>query len=374
MTVDWTRLNDLPENASVRDQLRTVESQVISEPDQDLGPPEEGGNPVQQDPLFTRGFVPNVTTGQTEIEQLHAAAFHNDQPVILTMPAVHGTPINEHAGQSIAINAFPSLFPKGKADFAAEREDKVTMTEWAAHLMRYKDGRFARHPRFRYWALNTIMRHDAKKASQWFTTTHKEDKELTVEEIKEMLAEKDAKGLADRVVNSDVPDAEDDESDSESIQGKNLQQQHYQAEWMQEAGRAPDESVQLNLENLGKRDMDLEYDWVAHSADQATVKAASSWLSDQVKEPPNDEIQTLPENNYKSLKGEQHEVFLQVMAYFKRMDADELLGPKPPPLRINVDGTAGTKIFPNLVHYHCSEGTYLVPTALGNAWAGWRNC
>jgi hypothetical protein len=35
----------------------------------------------------------------------------------------------------------------------------------------------------------------------------------------------------------------------------------------------------------------------------------------------------------------QRNVFLQVMAYFKKMDST---GPKPPPLRINVHGTAGT--------------------------------
>ncbi|KAJ6564861.1 hypothetical protein DFH09DRAFT_919882, partial [Mycena vulgaris] len=150
-----------------------------------------------RDPLFTRGFVPNVTDAQTEIEQLHAAAFHNDTPVILTMSTVYGTPINEHMGRSIAIDAFPSLFPTGKADFASTREIPVTMTEWAAHLIRFEDGRFARHPRFRYWALNTIMRHDAKKAARWFTTTYKDDKELTVEQIREMLAEDDGKGLAD---------------------------------------------------------------------------------------------------------------------------------------------------------------------------------
>ncbi|KAJ7040144.1 hypothetical protein C8F04DRAFT_948875, partial [Mycena alexandri] len=160
VVVDRTRLNHLPEDASIRDRLRTVESQTIPGENQDVGPPEQEGAAVnQQDPLFTRGFVPNVTTAQTELEQLHAAAFHNDSPPILTMPAVHGTPINEYSGQAIAINAFPSLFPTGMADFGAHREIKVTMKEWAAHLMRFKDGRFARHPRFRYWALNTVLRH-----------------------------------------------------------------------------------------------------------------------------------------------------------------------------------------------------------------------
>ncbi|KAF8193196.1 hypothetical protein K438DRAFT_1761902 [Mycena galopus ATCC 62051] len=78
------------------------------------------------------------------------------------MPVIHGTPLNKHAGRSIAIAAFPLLFPTGKANFAASRNIKVTMmevsqcthtTKWAAHLMWFKDGRFAHHPQFRYWAL-----------------------------------------------------------------------------------------------------------------------------------------------------------------------------------------------------------------------------
>jgi hypothetical protein len=44
------------------------------------------------------------------MEQLHATAFHNEALMILTMPAVYGTPLSEHAGHTIAIDAFPSLF------------------------------------------------------------------------------------------------------------------------------------------------------------------------------------------------------------------------------------------------------------------------
>jgi hypothetical protein len=76
------------------------------------------------------------------------------------------------------------------------------MAEWAAHLIRYEDGRFARHPRFRYWALNIIMQHEAKRASKWYTTTHPADKELTVEDIQEMRNADDAKGMADRVAHA----------------------------------------------------------------------------------------------------------------------------------------------------------------------------
>jgi hypothetical protein len=60
----------------------------------------------------------------------------------------------------------------------------------------------------------------------------------------------------------------------------------------------------------------------------------------QVKESPNDDVQELPDVHYSQLKGEQRKVFLQVMAYFKKIRSNKL--PKPPPLHIIIDGTAGT--------------------------------
>lgn len=40
-------------------------------------------------------------------------------PVLLTMPELRNTPINEHTGCAIAIDAFPTLFPYGQADITA---------------------------------------------------------------------------------------------------------------------------------------------------------------------------------------------------------------------------------------------------------------
>ena len=78
------------------------------------------------------------------------------------------------------------------------------MKEWAAHLLRLKGGRFARHPRFRYWALNTIMHQTAKTASNWYLNTHKDERNLTVEDIKEMLETGDGEKLAKRVSHAGV--------------------------------------------------------------------------------------------------------------------------------------------------------------------------
>ena len=150
----------------------------------DAGPPEaDDGNPQDQgERLYSRGFVPNLQDGLTELEHLqHAAA--NIGPYVLTIPEIRGTPISEYSGHQIAIDAFPTLFPSGKADYNAPREIKVTMEEWAGHLLCLEGKQFSQHPRFRYWVLNTIMRHAAKKASSWYLNTHHDDRRLTVEDI-----------------------------------------------------------------------------------------------------------------------------------------------------------------------------------------------
>ena len=58
-----------------------------------------------------------------------------------------------------------------------------------------------------------------------------------------------------------------------------------------------------------------------------------------IKESPNDDVQNLPDVDYRQLKGQQRNVFLQVMAYFKKIRAG---GPnKPDLIHIKIDGTAG---------------------------------
>ena len=109
---------------------------------------------------------------------------------------------------------------------------------------------------------------------------------------------------------------------------------------MEEAGRRPNQSIEVDFKKLAARDLDLQYDWVEKSPDQGLVTTAAKWLAEKTKESPNDGIQELLEVDYCELKGEQQNVFLQVMAYFKKLKSgDQDL---PETLRINVDGTAGT--------------------------------
>jgi hypothetical protein len=64
------------------------------------------------------------------MQQLHAVAFNEDHPIILTMPEVRGTPINEHSGHAIAIDAFPSLFQLAKQTSQVIKRLKLQWMNW----------------------------------------------------------------------------------------------------------------------------------------------------------------------------------------------------------------------------------------------------
>jgi hypothetical protein len=94
-----------------------MENEQIDDAFLNTGPPEAShdGDAQQPNLLFYAGFVPNLQDRQTEKDHLCQAALQADDPVILTIPSMHGTPISEHSGHKIAIDACPTLFPMGKA-------------------------------------------------------------------------------------------------------------------------------------------------------------------------------------------------------------------------------------------------------------------
>jgi ATP-dependent DNA helicase PIF1 len=103
------------------------------------------------------------------------------------MPDFRATPIDEAHTEVLYSTVFPTLFPHGKADFSIPRRRTVTLQQWADHLIRHKDSRFASHPRFRYMAFNQIMRLRVNKVSQWLVKKSNSERQLTVEELREAL-------------------------------------------------------------------------------------------------------------------------------------------------------------------------------------------
>lgn len=64
--------------------------------------------------------------------------------------------------------SFPTLYPTGRADINSPRIRNVSLVEYVKHFLRYKDGRFGRHPRWRFLVFNIIMRQKARHAAGFY--------------------------------------------------------------------------------------------------------------------------------------------------------------------------------------------------------------
>lgn len=132
-------------------------------------------------------FVPIVTQRLTEQEKIRQSVHQNASQEVISWPAVSASPVNEFNTEGYMSQAFPTLFPTGAADFLAPRPRKVTVGNYFKHLVMYKDGRFARHCRFRYFALNTEMRWRALQTGRIYVHQHPHDARLSVEELRDMV-------------------------------------------------------------------------------------------------------------------------------------------------------------------------------------------
>ena len=59
---------------------------------------------------------------------------------------------------------------------------QVHIHEFGKHLIRYKDHRFGKHPRFRYFMKNMIMRHHVQSSSSVFVKRNLQDLLITINE------------------------------------------------------------------------------------------------------------------------------------------------------------------------------------------------
>ena len=151
---DVTINHDTLEQLPVDSDLTNLITMTVSSDEFEI-PTDHEGDPSNSHIHST--FVPAATTGFTEQQAIHQSLM--DQHV--DWPATEGNPINEFNTEGYIACAFPTLFPEGLADFLAPRQRMVTIANYCKHLMLYHDQRFSKHPRFRYFALNTVMRHRA---------------------------------------------------------------------------------------------------------------------------------------------------------------------------------------------------------------------
>ena len=139
-----------------------------------------------------QSFVPVAAPSMTEQEavqqsveqrQSSSSSFHT----ALMWPSIGGMPLNEFTNEGYFTCAFLTLFPTGAGDFLGQRQVPVTIGNYFKHLLQYDDGRFAQHPRFRFFALNTEMRHRALQTGRVYVRQHPGDGQLSLDELRDMV-------------------------------------------------------------------------------------------------------------------------------------------------------------------------------------------
>ena len=101
-------------------------------------------------------------------------------------PEVDVQPIAEHSVGYIVM-AFPKLFPHGTGDYHAGRggllKGKPSFEQWGRYLLLWHDKRFAEHPRFRYWFLDTALRMKTPVCKDVFLRVNPDVQDLTLQDL-----------------------------------------------------------------------------------------------------------------------------------------------------------------------------------------------
>jgi hypothetical protein len=185
--IDNEILRSLPVDGSVDDRLQ---NKIIAE---DLDDNEEGD-------VITRTFVPFLPSAHREEVAIQNALDRvQNESSPTEWPQINNNPINEFQTPGYIACAFPTLYPTGCADLRAERIITVKPAEYFRHLLLYKDGRFARHARWRYFALNSQMRWRALQEGKVYVKQNLSEGQITVTDIQERINQGDSH-IANRIM------------------------------------------------------------------------------------------------------------------------------------------------------------------------------
>ena len=166
ITIDYAVLEELP-NDSILPNIPTISESLDSPEDKTSSQPESDEQLESSD---KSSFVPSVVQSHSREEDTIQKQLSHGNPV--SWPMLDNTPINEFQTEGYFSLAFPTLFPDAKGDFTVPRVRTITIGYFFKHLMLYSDGRFAKHPRFRYFALNTEMRWRAMQSGRIYISEH----------------------------------------------------------------------------------------------------------------------------------------------------------------------------------------------------------
>ena len=196
ITIDSTALEQLPQDGNVYDLLSVTDECSLPDIPSTTTTTATTNTPTTSDTVelednLPQSFVPIAAPSMTEQEAVQQSVDQRQSTssshTPLMWPFIGGVPLNEFTTEGYFTCAFPTLFPTGAGDFLGQRQVPVTIGNYFKHLMQYDDGRFARHPRFRFFALNTDMRYCALQTGRVYIRQHPRDGQLSLDELPDMV-------------------------------------------------------------------------------------------------------------------------------------------------------------------------------------------
>lgn len=181
-------LDALPDDEFVGEELDTHEAE-----DEEAGDPEAEFDDHEAAPEVIA--VPGLNPARGELEEIQKELDRAQSTTVrrqprrqphMSMPTPQRTPISEFAKSEATLSwAFPSLCPRGEAEFLQCRARDVSFHDYIRHLLLYRDRRFAQHPRWRYVVFNTLMRKQVNGQASFFVgKLHPQNTDLTVDELR----------------------------------------------------------------------------------------------------------------------------------------------------------------------------------------------
>lgn len=194
---------NLPDDASIFSCLRSTPAQSYSESLHPDAPTDEGEPAPDELAQEPNSFIPSIGPASSEehaiSSNMRASGLAHQQDEPLPWPDM-GPPLSEYTTNRLFSMAFPALFPLGLADYSVrDRPRKIELYEWAKHLLRYRDSRFATHPRFRFFVLNLIFRHRAMQRGKFLFSRNISHHNMTIGQLKQALSQRDGLQLVTEI-------------------------------------------------------------------------------------------------------------------------------------------------------------------------------
>lgn len=123
---------------------------------------------VSDDPSssYDESVIPNIAPSATEHQHFSREVAERIQ--CIRIPPITTQLISETQRSCIISLGFPTIFPRAQAEFNLPRERSITYLEWVRHLMKYRDGRFARRHRLHCYLFNTLIRRQSQSISRFY--------------------------------------------------------------------------------------------------------------------------------------------------------------------------------------------------------------